>query len=126
MIDLLIRGALVYDGTGAPPVRAAPPQAPGSVASNPGAKPYAHEAGRRALEDALKKHVAASIGAIARPDQIRQRLLRLDRLAHQRGQLPGIAPGRADGGDGADSHVAAVALRRVGIEPAVDDVEIAL
>ncbi|PYR34475.1 MAG: glycosyl transferase family 2 [Acidobacteria bacterium] len=28
-------------------------QAPASVATNPGAKPYAHEAGRRALEDAL-------------------------------------------------------------------------
>ncbi len=30
-------------------------QAPSSVASNPGAKPYAHEAGRRALEDALRR-----------------------------------------------------------------------
>jgi GT2 family glycosyltransferase len=30
-------------------------QAPASVAANPGAKPYAHEAGRRALEDALKR-----------------------------------------------------------------------
>ena len=30
-------------------------QAPSSVASNPGAKPYAHEAGRRALEDALAR-----------------------------------------------------------------------
>jgi GT2 family glycosyltransferase len=28
-------------------------QAPASVATNPGAKPYAHEAGRRALEDAI-------------------------------------------------------------------------
>lgn len=30
-------------------------QAPSSVALNPGAKPYAHEAGRRALEDALTR-----------------------------------------------------------------------
>jgi GT2 family glycosyltransferase len=37
-------------------------QAPGSVALRPGAKPYAHEAGRRALEEALaRRHVPGEV-----------------------------------------------------------------